>query len=47
MDAIENTISSARLERLEPSERDIELMRLVADGLLTTDEAVAIALSGG
>jgi prevent-host-death family protein len=42
--AIDNSIASARLEGLEASERDVDLMKRVAAGELTTEQAVAIAL---
>lgn len=43
--ALENAVASARLEGLEPTVTEIELMTKVAAGELTADEAVAIALA--
>lgn len=42
--AIDNTIASARLEGIEPTTYDLELMQRVASGELTTEQAIAIAL---
>jgi hypothetical protein len=42
--AIYNSVASARLEGLEASDADIELMRRVEAGELTTEQAIQIAL---
>lgn len=42
--AIDNSVASARLEGLEASAQDVELMKRVASGELTTEQAIEIAL---
>lgn len=42
--AIDNTVASARLEGLKASAQDVDLMRRVAAGELTTEQAIEIAL---
>ena len=43
-EAIDNTVASARLEGLEATEVEVELMKRVAAGELTTEQAIEIAL---
>jgi len=42
--AIDNSVASARIEGMEATAQDIELMKRVASGELTTEQAVEIAL---
>ena len=42
--AIDNSVASARLEGLEATDRDLDLMKRVASGELTTEQAIQIAL---
>lgn len=42
--AIDNSLASARLEGLEPTQQDVDLMKRVAAGELTTEQAIEIAL---